>query len=352
MEIKASVIGASGYTGIELIRLLNNHPKVEIKQLLSSTYQGQKISQVFPHLAKIVHGRFTNSQISEVAQESDIVFLALPHTKSIEICEELIEHGCKVIDLSADFRINDSEVYTKWYLHPAPKKSLLETAIYGLPEIGLREKISKANLVANPGCYPTATILGLAPLLASQYIDIQNSFLIVDAKSGISGAGRSLKLDSHFCEVSNNFSAYQAGGIHRHIPEIEQELSKLANTPINISFTPHLIPIPRGMLATIYCKLAFKVAEVNELIQLYEDYYKDHFFVRIMSYESKPGVKAVIGSNFCNISLFLDVRNNQLTIISTLDNLLKGASGQAVQNMNLMFKLAEWTGLQAAGIYP
>lgn len=352
MKIRTSIIGASGYTGIELVRLLNSHPHVELKYLVSETYQGQEIAQIFPHLAKLINTNFSSPGVMQIARDSDVVFLALPHTKSILFAKDLLSLGCKVVDLSADLRLNEGAIYEKWYSHPAPSQELLKQAVYGLPEIGLCTQISKSNLVANPGCYPTATILGLAPIISRQYLDLVNMPLIIDAKSGVSGAGRSLNLNTHFCEAMNNFSAYQVGGIHRHIPEIEQELTKLAKEPITIQFTPHLVPMPRGMMVTIYCKLKIKLNNIAEIAKIYTEYYQDSYFIRINTSEPRPGVKAVTGSNFCNIYLYLDKRTNCLSVISLIDNLLKGASGQAVQNMNLMYQLPEWAGLQATGTYP
>lgn len=351
MLIRASIIGASGYTGIELIRLLNEHPNVELSCIVSETYQAQEVAQVYPHLAHLVIHEFSSLNLDTIAQQSDVVFLALPHSKAVEFAELLLAMDCKVIDLSADFRLNSGETYTEWYQHPAAKDELLGQAVYGLSEIGLSAQIANANLIANPGCYPTATILGLAPLLHNHCVDLETSPLIIDAKSGVSGAGRGLNLATHFCEVMNNFSAYQIAGLHRHTPEIEQELSKLAGQKLQIQFTPHLLPTPRGLLITAYCRLNgnYTLAQIEEL---YNTYYAKQFFVRITSNQSRPGIKSVIGSNFCNISLHLDPRTNYLIVVSSIDNLIKGASGQAVQNMNLMYQLAESTGLRAGAIYP
>lgn len=351
MIIRASIIGASGYTGIELIRLLTGHPNVAISYLISETYQEQEVTQVYPHLAHLISHSFSSLEIEKVAKNSNVVFLALPHTKSAAIAKQLLIYGCKVIDLSADLRLNDGQVYSQWYQHPAPDNELLKQAVYGLAEIGLHSQIADSQLIANPGCYPTATILALAPLLKHNYLDLDSTPLIIDAKSGVSGAGRSLNLNTHFCEVMNNFSAYQIAGLHRHIPEIEQELGKLAKQKLTIQFTPHLLPTPRGLLVTAYCKLNsdYSPAQIEEL---YQKYYADSFFVRIAPKQARPGIKAVIGSNFCDISLHLDLRTNYLVVVSSIDNLIKGASGQAVQNMNLMYGLVEWTGLQAASTYP
>jgi N-acetyl-gamma-glutamyl-phosphate reductase len=285
-----------------------------------------------------------------LAQQSDIVFLALPHTKAAAIAAELLQHSCKVIDLSADLRLNDGKTYEQWYQHPAANSALLTQAVYGLAEIGYREQIAGANLIANPGCYPTATLLALAPLLKNKLLNLSAAPIIIDAKSGVSGAGRSLSLATHFCETSNNFTAYQVGGIHRHTPEIEQELGKLAGKELMIQFTPHLIPIPRGLMVTAYCPLNAR-HDLKQISQLYTEYYQDSYFV-VLNNQERSGVKAVIGTNFCQISLHLDPRTNYLVVVSVIDNLLKGASGQAVQNMNLMYQLPEATGLTALAVYP
>jgi N-acetyl-gamma-glutamyl-phosphate reductase len=348
-KIKASIIGASGYTGVELIRLLSAHPQVELAHLVSETYQQQELTQVFPNLAHLMH-QFVNLNLTQLAQQSDIVFLALPHTKAAAIAAELLQHSCKVIDLSADLRLNDGKTYEQWYQHPAANSALLTQAVYGLAEIGYREQIAGANLIANPGCYPTATLLALAPLLKNKLLNLSAAPIIIDAKSGVSGAGRSLSLATHFCETSNNFTAYQVGGIHRHTPEIEQELGKLAGKELMIQFTPHLIPIPRGLMVTAYCPLNAR-HDLKQISQLYTEYYQDSYFV-VLNNQERSGVKAVIGTNFCQISLHLDPRTNYLVVVSVIDNLLKGASGQAVQNMNLMYQLPEATGLTALAVYP
>lgn len=348
-KIKASIIGASGYTGVELIRLLSAHPQVELAHLVSETYQQQELAKVFPHLAHLMH-QFVSLNLTQLAQQSDIVFLALPHTKATAIAAELLHYGCKVIDLSADLRLNDGATYEQWYQHPAADSALLTQAVYGLAEIGYREQIAGASLIANPGCYPTATLLALAPLLKNKLLDLSAAPVIIDAKSGVSGAGRSLSLATHFCETSNNFSAYQVGGVHRHTPEIEQELGKLAGKELMIQFTPHLIPIPRGLMVTAYCPLN-ATQDLKQISQLYTEYYQDSYFVSLNNQE-RTGVKPVIGTNFCQISLHLDPRTNYLVVVSVIDNLLKGASGQAVQNMNLMYQLPETTGLTALAIYP
>ena len=311
----------------------------------------QALAEVYPHLAHLDLPEFSSLDIEEIAKSSDIVFLALPHTKSAELAAKLLKFSCKVIDLSADLRLDDPSVYKKWYQYPSAPEELLTAATYGLAEIGNKEIIVQSQVVANPGCYPTATLLGLAPLIAANYLDLENNLIVIDAKSGVSGAGRSLNLTTHFCESVNNFSAYQVGGIHRHIPEIEQELTKLAQQQIQVQFTPHLLPIPRGMLVTTYTRLK-NTYTLTDVYECYQSYYANQPFIRLYNGQKSPNIKNILGTNFCDIGIYLDTRTNYLTIISCIDNLIKGASGQALQNMNLMFALPETTGLQAIANYP
>ncbi len=351
MTIRTTIVGATGYTGIELIRILSQHPQTKITNIISESQQGQSIANVFPHLAHLPALDFSTLDVAKIASTSDVVFLALPHTAAAPIAEQLLHQGVKVIDLSADLRLKSAAVYQHWYNHQPASDELLNQAVYGLPEIGKRDLIAKSNLIANPGCYPTASILAVTPLLSNKLLDISSGALILDAKSGISGAGRKLSLTSHFCEVSNGFAAYQVGGIHRHIPEIEQELSGLACESVSIMFTPHLIPIPRGLMVTAYCKLK-QNKTLAEVTDLYKQYYQGSYFVRIRQDGGMPNTKSVVGSNFCDISLHMDEKNGYLIVVSVIDNIIKGASGQAVQNMNLMYKLSEQTGLEHIPLYP
>lgn len=351
MQIRTSIIGASGYTGIELIRLLQQHPKAQLAHLVSPSNSGHNISDIYPHLTEIIYDKFDNLDIEKIADDSDIIFMALPHGEALQLIPHFLNKHCKIIDLSADMRINDGKTYSEWYNVEHHNQDLLDAAVYGLPEIYVHEKISRSAIIANPGCYPTATILGLAPLLHNNLIDTENKPLIIDAKSGVSGAGRSLSLATHFCEAMNNFTAYQIGGIHRHIPEIEQELSKLAKRNVQIQFTPHLIPMPRGMMVTTYCHLNNNFS-IGQIEKIFQEYYFGKPFVRIMSNQTRASVKSVIGSNYCDIYLYLDLRTNYLTVISCIDNLIKGASGQAIQNMNILSGLHEDTGLQNIPSYP
>lgn len=345
--IKASIIGATGYTGSELVRILSCHPEAELVALTSQSYVGQKISDVFPHLGAVTGKICTEQDVPKVAGESDVIFTALPHGLSVPIVKEALEQGTKVVDLGADFRLDDKAVYEKWYkvTHEAPE--LLQEAVYGLPELN-RKAIAGARVVGNPGCYPTSVMLGLAPLLKQGLIQLDS--VIIDAKSGVSGAGRGANLGSHYSEVNENIKAYNVAA-HRHIPEIEQELSKVAGEQVTVSFTPHLTPMTRGMLSTIYATPSKKV-NAGEIQALYRQFYENEYFVHVLEGGELPQTKWCWGSNHCFIGVVLDQRVNRLIVVSAIDNLVKGASGQAVQNMNIMFGLPEKTGLEMAGVYP
>jgi len=350
-QIAVCIIGATGYTGVELVRILSGHPQVKINYLVSESYQNQEVINVFPHLAKTsINISFSKLDVEIIADNSDVVFLALPHTASAILAGKFLSLGVRVIDLSADLRLKDGVIYEKWYQHTPAANEMLHQAVYGLPEIGKNKQIQTSNLIANPGCYPTASILAIAPLITNNVFDI-NSTLILDAKSGVSGSGRSLNLASSYCEVTSSFAAYQIAGIHRHIPEIEQELSTLAKQKLTVCFTPHLIPMPRGLMITAYCKLNQSV-QLTDIEDMYKQYYRNSYFVRVGANKLRPTTKSVVGSNFCDISLYFDERTGHLIVISVIDNLIKGASGQAVQNMNLMYGFAEQTGLEQSPLYP
>ncbi len=344
--IKVAIMGATGYSGIELVRLLSQHNNVEIKYLISKTFSGQKISNIYPNLKCVLDEVCQEMNIDYIVRDCDLVFTALPHGVSKTIVPKLINNNLKVIDLSGDFRYKDVKVYEKWYQTKHEHLDLLESSVYGLPELH-RKEISQTSLVGNPGCYTTCAILALAPLLANNIISTDN--ILIDAKSGVSGAGRKLSLNSHFCEATENTKAYSIG-THRHTSEIEQELSIIANEDILISFTPHLVPMKRGILSTAYANLN-NTYSANELIDLFKDFYKDDFFVRIYDKGTLPETKNVTGSNFIDIGLSVDSRLNRLVVVSALDNLIKGAAGQAVQNMNIMFNLNEASGLTSPGLY-
>ncbi|MCK8817988.1 N-acetyl-gamma-glutamyl-phosphate reductase [Natroniella sulfidigena] len=343
--MNVSVVGATGYTGVELVRLLADHPEVKLKTLTSNSFSEEKISDIYPHLSTKIDIECQKLNIEQLQEESDVVFTALPHGISMTVVPKLVEAGLKVIDLSGDYRYQELAKYEEWYQeHNSPQ--LLEQGVYGLPELN-REQIATSELVANPGCYPTASILALAPLLDKGWID-QNS-IIIDAKSGTTGAGRKVSLGTHFCEVDSSFKAYKVAN-HRHTSEIEEKLSLVADKEINLSFTPHLLPIKRGILATIYADLKEDLSS-STIIDYYRQFYKGDQFVRIMPGERLPEIKFVAGSNYCDLGLEVDQATGRVIIISAIDNLVKGSAGQAIQNLNLMAGWREDLGLEDAGLY-
>ncbi len=344
--IRAGIYGASGYTGQELLRLLIAHPEVEVAALTSRKYTGTEVSDVYPVFRDLTDLEYIDASPERVAGLCDVVFLALPHGEAMAVVPAFLEAGKRVVDLSADFRLRDLATYEKWYIkHSAPQ--LINNAVYGLPEL-YREDIKKADLVANPGCYPTGVILGLAPVLKGGYID--TSSIIVDSKSGTSGAGRELQMGSLFCEVNEGFRAYKIG-MHRHAPEMDQELSVLSEEEVKILFTPHLLPVNRGILSTIYAAMK-GTYDAAEMVGVYKDFYSDEKFVRVCKAGSLPDISSVRGSNYCDIGITVDERTKRIVIVSTIDNLMKGAAGQAVQNMNLMYGFAEDAGLDLISLYP
>jgi len=345
--LRIGIIGASGYTGVELARILSTHPDCELTVATSRQYAGTPLSAVFPSLRKRVDLVCENPNPEALVEKADFFFTAVPHKTAMNIVPGLLAAGKKVVDLSADFRIRDARVYEQWYQpHSCPE--LLDTAIYGLPEL-YRNKIAGKDLVANPGCYPTSVILALAPLLNNRLIKPET--LIIDSKSGTSGAGRSASVATLFCEVTDGFRAYKVGGTHRHIPEMEQELSLLAGQDVTISFTPHLLPISRGILSTMYATLATE-ASLEEIRDLYLKQYDTEPFVRLCGAGEVPATQHVRGSNCCDIGIQLDARTGRIIVVSAIDNIAKGAAGQAVQNMNLMMGFAETTGLMGAPFFP
>lgn len=345
--LRVAIIGASGYTGCELVRLLSNHPEVTITAATSRQYNGVALSEVYPHLRQAVDIVCQDLSVEEISEAADFVFCAVPHKTAMDIVPDLLSTGKKVVDLSADFRLSDVFVYEQWYQpHSAPE--LLNQAVYGLPEIN-HAKIQQARFVANPGCYVTSITLALAPLLTSGVIDSDS--IIADSKSGTSGAGRAPGVGTLFCEVTDGFKPYKVGGTHRHTPEIEQNLSRLAGSPITISFTPHLLPVSRGILSTIYADLKLPIREA-QIRELFLSSYADSYFVRILGQDLQPATQYVRGSNFCDIGLKIDSRTNRIIITSAIDNLVKGASGQAIQNMNLMCGFKEETGLEHLPLFP
>jgi N-acetyl-gamma-glutamyl-phosphate reductase len=345
--VNVAIIGASGYTGVELARILCNHPHVNLTAATSRQYANQPLSKVFPNLRKKTDLLCENLTTDELCARADLFFTAVPHKTAMNIVPDLLAAEKKVVDLSADFRLRDVSVYEQWYQsHSAA--DILKEAVYGLPEI-YREQIRTARLIANPGCYPTSIILGLAPLLKAGGIDPYS--IIADSKSGTSGAGRSAQVGSLFCEVADGFRAYKVGGTHRHTPEIEQEINAFLPEPVRISFTPHLLPISRGILSTVYATLKPGV-EQADIRQWYDQMYAHESFVRILPDDTFPATQYVRGSNYCDIGFKIDRRTNRIIIMSAIDNIVKGAAGQAVQNMNLMCGFAETAGLETAPFFP
>lgn len=345
--IKAGIIGASGYTGAELARILCNHPDVSISVATSRQYAGRKLADVFQNLRGKVDLVCENLAVAEVCQRADIFFTAVPHKTAMDLVPVFLAAGKKVVDLSADFRLRDVQVYEQWY-QPHSASNLLQEAVYGLPEL-YRENIAAGRLVANPGCYPTSIILGLAPLLKAGAILPET--IIADSKSGTSGAGRSAQTGTLFCEVHDGFKPYKVGRSHRHTPEIEQELGVLAGQTVNLTFTPHLLPISRGILSTVYATLIPGCTR-GDISDLYRQQYMDEPFVRLLEEDVFPSTHFVRGSNFCDISFKIDPATNRIIVMSAIDNIVKGASGQAVQNMNIMCGFAEDAGLTTVPLFP
>jgi len=344
--VRVAIIGGSGYTGLELMRLLARHPGVELTAVTSREFDGQPVSAVFPALAGICPLNFSWPDPVKLAAGAELFFVALPHQTAMMVIPTLLEAGAKVVDLSADFRFRDRAVYEQWYQeHSAPH--LLAEAVYGLPEL-YREAIKSARLVGNPGCYPTSVILGLAPLLAGGLIDPHS--IIADCKSGASGAGRGVSLATLYCEVNDGFRAYKVAG-HRHTPEMEQELGRLAGEPLTITFTPHLVPMSRGILATLYATPR-RHLEDSEVNAAYQRFYQAEPFVRLCPPETLPNTAAVRGSNYCDLAVRLDRRAKRLIVVSAIDNLTRGASGQAVANMNLMLGFPETQGIDTVPFLP
>lgn len=344
--LKVAVVGASGYTGIELLRILHCHPEVAVTCVTSERSAGKTVAEIFPSVRERYTQVLEHLEPVRVSEKADFIFTALPHQAAMEVVPTFLKLGKKVVDLSADYRFRDPSVYESWY-EPHMNPDVLSRAVYGLPEIR-RGEIAGADLVGNPGCYPTSVILGLAPLLRNGLIDPAS--IIADSKSAVSGAGRGAKVDTLFCEVNEGFKAYGVAA-HRHTPEIEQELSLLAGEEVKISFTPHLVPMDRGILSTIYAGLPGD-SSTGQLLKLYRDFYNDEEFVRVLPEGAYPSTLYVRGSNFCDIGLTLDRRTGRVIVVSAIDNLVKGAAGQAVQNMNIMNGFPENLGLDALPLFP
>ncbi|EKB48656.1 N-acetyl-gamma-glutamyl-phosphate reductase [Cecembia lonarensis] len=343
-KFNIAIVGASGFTGSELARLLSLHPAVKINHITSESHEGKKFSDLHPQFLGILDQTLESSKVIKNS-DLDIIFLALPHGISMDFVKTLSEQKARIIDLSGDFRLESPEVYEAWYQKQHIFPEGFKNAVYGLPELHA-EKIKKSRLIANPGCYPTASILSLAPLTALDMIETDS--VVIDAKSGLTGAGVKASPTTHFSNVNENFKAYGIG-THRHTVEIEEQLGLLSNKPTLVQFTPHLLPVDRGILATAYAKPKGEMDQ-NKLEKIYEDFYADKPFVRIR--KTAPGIKDVRGSHYCDIFPFWDERTNRIISISAIDNLLKGAASQAVHNMNLMLGLEEQTGLEQIPLRP
>lgn len=345
--MKVGIVGANGYSGIELIRLLQHHPYTDLTKMISHSTSGKNILELYPHLENFVDMSLEHIDIEEIAREVDLVFFATPAGVTKDLIPDFLEKGVTCIDVSGDFRLKKPEDYKQWYKKSPANDQYLQESVYGLPELN-RHKIKEAKLIANPGCFPTATLLGLIPVLQHKVIDLYS--IHIDAKTGVSGAGRNVNVANLFTEVNENIKAYKVGR-HQHIPEIEQVIREISGEEAPISFVTHLIPINRGIMSTIYCDLIHNLS-IEEIYQLYKEMYKNEPFIRIRQVGQYPTTKEIFGSNFCDIGLYVDERTNRLIIISVIDNLVKGASGQAIQNMNILAGWEETTGLMNVPLYP
>ena len=338
MSIKVAVVGATGYAGCELIKILLGHPEVTITSVSGKVEKAEKISDIFPVFKGQLDLVCDNVDAPTISKEADFIFLALPHKVSMLFAPDFLKAGKKVVDLSADYRLSDTAVYEKWYGTKHTSMELIKDAVYGLPEI-YKKEIEKAKFIANPGCYPTSAILGCAPLISKGLVDTDQ--IIIDAKSGVTGAGRAASLALNFSEANENFKAYKVNQ-HQHMPEIDQELSKVAGGKISVTFTPHLVPMNKGLLSTIYFSLK-KEEGAAGLLALYKDFYKYAPFVRVLDEGVFPETKNVYSTNYCDIGI--KVTGKRAIVITAIDNLWKGAASQAVQNMNLMMGYGETAGL-------
>lgn len=345
--IKAGIIGSTGYAGVEIVRLLLQHKEAEIVWYGSRSYIDKKYYEVFQNMFQIVDSKCMDDNMEELADTVDVIFTATPQGLCASLVNEKILNKVKIIDLSADFRIKDVQIYEKWYGIEHKSPEFIEEAVYGLCEIN-RDKVRNARLIANPGCYPTCTTLSIYPLLKEKIIE--PSSIIADAKSGTSGAGRGAKVNNLFCEVNENIKAYGVA-THRHTPEIEEQLSYAAGEKIYINFTPHLVPMNRGILITAYANLKSKIT-YDEVKAVYDRYYDKEQFVRVLDKDVPPETRWVEGSNYVDVNFKIDERTNRIIIMGAMDNLIKGAAGQAVQNMNIMFGFDENEGLMQIPMFP
>ena len=339
--IKVGIIGATGYAGNELVRILVNHPEVEIKWLGSKSYDGEKYSEIYRNTFEIIDGICTAKTLEEISEDVDVIFTATPQGYLAGLLTDKVLENAKIIDLSADFRLKDVDIYEEWYKIDHKRPDLIDEAVYGLCEIN-RDKITpETRIIANPGCYTTTSILTLYPMVKEGVIDPNT--IIIDAKSGTTGAGRKAVTANLFCEVNESMKAYGVG-THRHTPEIEEQLGYACGLDIKLIFTPHLVPMNRGIIATCYANLSKDISE-EEIRDIYNKYYKDEKFVRVLDKGVVPETRFTKGSNYVDVNFFIEKRTNRLIMIGTLDNIVKGAAGQAVQNMNILFGLKEDTGL-------
>jgi N-acetyl-gamma-glutamyl-phosphate reductase len=342
--ISAGIVGGTGYTGVELLRILALHPQVKVTVVTSRSDDGKRVDSLYPSLRGFCDVLFSSPDVENLAS-CDVVFFATPNGTAMLMAEQLLARGVKVIDLSADFRLKDAQEWQHWYGMEHACPDLIQEAVYGLPEVN-REAIQTTNLLACPGCYPTAVQLGFLPLIENGLIEVSN--LIADVKSGVSGAGRKAELATLMSETGESFKAYSVAG-HRHLPEIRQGLAMVAKQPVGLTFVPHLTPMIRGIHATLYAQTQ---SEIEEIQSLYEQRYQNELFVDVLPLGSHPDTRNVRGSNHCQIALFKPQGGETLVILSVIDNLVKGAAGQAVQNMNLMFGFEESTGLRTVALYP
>ena len=346
--IKIGIVGASGYSGSELLRFLVNHPgELQVALCTSETYAGQCIDSVLPNLRGFLSSKFEALDLDSLKDRVDVVVLAVPHKIAMSFVPQILAQGLRVVDFSADYRLEDAETYEAWYHVEHTSTSLMSKSVYGLPE-RYRDCIRSAQLVANPGCYPTSAILAAMPFVKLGVAELDS--IIVDSKSGISGAGPKPSENTHYANRDSNFIAYNIG-VHRHTPEIEQELSAVASEPVRVTFTPHLVPMTRGILSTVYMRLTEEIS-TEEALNMYAKFYEHEPFVRVLPIGTYPQTKAVLGSNYCDVGLEVDARTRRIVAMAAIDNLGKGAAGAVVQNLNLMFGFKETDGLKVPGMMP
>ncbi len=345
-KVQVGIVGGTGYTGVELLRILANHPAAEVVAITSRSEMGVKVADMYPNLRGFYDLAFSEPDV-KVLKECDVVFFATPHGVAMSMAPELTEAGVKVIDLAADFRITDLQTWTQWYGFEHTCPEIMSQVAYGMPEL-YREQVKQANVIANPGCYPTSILLALKPLLKANLIELKG--IIADGKSGVSGAGKGANVAMLGAEMSESFKAYGVGG-HRHLPEMVDKIQDLTGEEVDLTFVPHLVPMIRGMESTIYATLKEDVSQ-QQLQALYEQTYQDEYFVDVMPAGSLPETRMAKGSNMCRLSVFRPQNGSKVVITSVIDNLVKGAAGQAVQNMNILFDLDESTGLQQVALLP